>query len=143
MESEDEARSLNKLLRRLVVGMAVLLVLMMLAILALILKNTNKSISPVRLGNREFKAFIGKKCDRGQTILMRRSGDLRPACLLRPRVHFPKRTPGQVSRRLRLRSLKNRHPSKTGTRGGNNAIDCLLAILVAILMPLEISGQFL
>jgi len=73
---------LNRLLRRLTVSMAVLLVSMILTILALILKNTGKPISPIRLGNRdnrELKAIIGQKCDRGRTILMKISGDLRPA----------------------------------------------------------------
>ena len=70
---------MNKLMRRLIVGMAVLLVSMILAILFLKLKVNNQSISPGRLGDRGLKSFIGKKCDRGTTVLMRRAGDLRPA----------------------------------------------------------------
>jgi len=61
-----------------IVSMAVLLVSMILAILILKLKENNKPISPVRRNNRGLKSFIGQKCDRGRTILMRIAGDLRP-----------------------------------------------------------------
>ncbi len=64
VEREEEARSLNKLMRRLVVVMAVLLVSMISAIVFLKLKERNQPLSRGRAGNRELKAFIGKKCDR-------------------------------------------------------------------------------